>query len=602
MMFSAISRAIGLLSPDQRKRFILLCAATVVASLAEMLSLGMLFPLIKVVADPGVVKGVPGLGPLVALAGGDDHRLVLVFAGAFAAIFVVKSVYVYLVGLAQVRFIQSNHAAVARRLLGAYIDAPFSFHLGRNSADLVRNIHDGLYSVFAGMLTHAVRAFTEASTGLAMLVLLFVANPQVALLCFGSAGTVFVAGYLLVHGRFDKLGKQKYAQLANRLKLLNQCLGSIKEIKVIGRQDYFSAQYHAADHEINSVMYRMAALSDAPRYALEASMVVIISVVIMLKAGDSAADLVATLGVYAAAAFRLMPSANRLTIAMAQVRHNAAAVDQVARDFDEIAAELAKLPPRANATGPAEFTTLQLRGLGYHYPQGARPALTGIDLDIRRGEWVALVGRSGAGKSTLAEILLRLLEPSEGGLLVDGRPVGPDGSGWPQTGYVPQTIYIFDDTIRNNVTLGMPASDGAIERLLAEVKLTEFIADLPGGLESLAGERGVRMSGGQRQRLGIARALFPDPQLLVLDEATSALDSETERAFIDALEQMRGERTIIMIAHRLSTVRHCDRIVFVDGGRIDDHGSFAELMDRNPRFRALVRASGDEHEAEPAPL
>jgi ATP-binding cassette subfamily C protein len=315
----------------------------------------------------------------------------------------------------------------------------------------------------------------------------------------------------------------------------------------------------------------------------------VLVVVVLLQRSASLDQLAPVLSVFALAAFRLIPSINKIVGCAAQIKAAAAAVDDVAGELGRSALRAASAPPSAKF----EFRDrLVIERLGYHYPGGKIAALSGVELTIRRGESVALVGPSGAGKTTLADVILGVLEPTSGRILVDGRDVLPDRRGWQaKIGYVPQSIYLTDDTLRRNIALGLPDALIGEAALAAAVRLAHLdgvIAQLPDGLDSMVGEHGVRLSGGQRQRVGIARALYHRPEVLVLDEATSALDNVLEREVGRAIATLGGQITMIVIAHRLSTARQCDRVILMKDGRVEDAGPFQELVARSADMRRLV--------------
>jgi ATP-binding cassette subfamily C protein len=333
-----------------------------------------------------------------------------------------------------------------------------------------------------------------------------------------------------------------------------------------------------------------------PRLLIEAVAIgalVLLVVLMISQPGDNIASVVPKLGLFAIAAMRLMPSLSKLFSALTSLRDNVAAVDTLYADLkDGIALRQHPSEDKKPRTAFSYTRNIRLEKLSYSYPQTNQNVIDGVDLVIERGQSVAFVGASGAGKTTLVDLVLGLLEPTSGDIRVDGREIHDDLYGWQSLiGYIPQDTYVTDDTLRRNIALGRTDAEidhVQIERVLRLAQLSAFVEDLPQGLETDVGERGARLSGGQRQRIGIARALYHDPDVLVMDEATSALDGETEKEITTAINQLSGKQTLIIIAHRLSTVRHCDVIVLLEAGRIVDQGSFASLVERNAEFHHLV--------------
>jgi len=354
----------------------------------------------------------------------------------------------------------------------------------------------------------------------------------------------------------------------------------VKEIKLFGREEVFLAEH--ARHQVRSqrVTYLFATFQQFPRSVFEvlAFMGMGAMIAVLILAGRPAADAVGVLAVFAAAAFRILPSLSRVTTSFQHLSFGRAMVFSV---YDDLIEEPDLTTPREFPT-KTQFNSLTLENVTFVYDAASRPALENLSISIGSGEYVGVIGSSGAGKSTLIDVLLGLLEVSRGKVLLNGQPIKDDIAQWRGiVGYVPQAIYLLDDTIRRNIALDIrdaEIDDESVETALRAAQLWEFVQSLPEGLETETGERGVRLSGGQRQRLGIARALYRRPQVLVFDEATSALDSQTEQEVIEAIEQLRGERTVIVVAHRLSTVRMCDRLYLLESGRVVNSGTYEQVL------------------------
>jgi ATP-binding cassette subfamily C protein len=378
---------------------------------------------------------------------------------------------------------------------------------------------------------------------------------------------------------------------------LQQSLHGFRDIAVLGRRAYFTEQYDRVRGEIGRTRYLRQLLGDVPRIALETSLMLFVAVLVAgsALAGASLERSFAVLGMFAYAALRILPSLSRLLLQMNDLKFGSAAAAAVHRDLLAIESGSAPMPDRDPEPLPFD-RTIRLENVSYRYPQSDHDALEAMNLEIARGEFVGIVGPTGGGKSTLVDVILGLLKPTQGRVLIDDTDIhAADLDRWQRSlGVVSQTVYLLDTTLRRNVALGL--EDDAIdeERVREAVRLAQlesFIESLPAGLDTVAGERGVRLSGGQRQRLAVARALYHRPQVLVLDEGTSALDNATEADLLRALSALRRSRTLIIVAHRLTTVRDCDRVLFVDNGRIVDAGTLHDLMERNPAFRRLAGAA-----------
>jgi ATP-binding cassette subfamily C protein len=378
------------------------------------------------------------------------------------------------------------------------------------------------------------------------------------------------------------------------LRNVQQTLAAAKELRVLGREGFFFAEFVQRQTALAGVRRRSDMLAAMPRLLVETTFVLAALGLVLLATllGHGGRDLVPLLGLYAYAGFRLVPSANRWMMNVNEVRAGAAAVDELAADL----ARLAAVPVSVDApVAPLRFEdAAELDHVDFAYEGADRAALRDVCLTIRRGESVGVVGPTGNGKTTLVDVVTGLLAPTSGRVLLDGRPLPAAPRAWQRTiGYVPQSVVLVDDSLRRNVALGVPDREIDAALLAAAIEmaqLVEFVSGLPDGLETIVGENGVRLSGGQRQRVGIARALYHQPGLLVFDEATSALDGHTEAALLRAIDASRGTRTLIVIAHRLSSVRPCDRFVLLMDGRVAAVGGYDELLRDSPEFRSMAEA------------
>ena len=589
---ATLGKVFALFDRATRREVVRLFGWMLLGALLEMAGTALLLLFLDLVARPASIPTRLG-GLAEAIAPGDPNRFVLLFGVAIALLFVVKNALIATVIWRQNRFAQVKQSEFSAALLAAYLERPYSFHLEHNSAFLLNKIVTETPLLFLGALLPFLEMTLELLRSAGTLAVLFATDFWATLATALVLGGLAIAFFGSIQRRLVVWGAAMTAGFAHCYQAVNQGLGAVKEVKVLGREPFFVERFRRASLDTAVYRIREGTVSQLPQLFLEAIVVagLVLMVVVLLQRTASLEALAPVLSVFALAAFRLIPSINKIVGCATQIKAAAAAVDDVAGELGGSAARLAAAPAPA-ATRFAFRDKLVIEGLGYHYPTGRHAALSGVELTIRRGESVALVGPSGAGKSTLADVILGVLEPAEGRILVDGTDVARDRRGWQsKIGYVPQSIYLTDDSLRRNIALGLPDALINATQLADAIRLARLdavIAQLPEGLDSMVGEHGVRLSGGQRQRVGIARALYHRPEVLVLDEATSALDNVLEREVGQAIQTLEGRVTMIVIAHRLSTARQCDRVILMKDGRVEDAGPFAELVERSPDMRRLV--------------
>jgi ATP-binding cassette subfamily C protein len=563
-------------------------------ALFEAAGAAAVFGLIRVLTDPAQATALPVAGALLRrLPPLEPRATVVLFALSVALFYALKNGLGALSAWAQARCVRDSTAATSTALLRGYLAAPWSFHLRRNSAELIHDAHQAVERVYTLVMSPALGILTESLVALGIVAVLLVAAPGVTLFAVSVLLSLSLLFLRITRGAAVRLGARLDVHAAASLRHLQQALGAVKELKVLGRERRFADSYAEDQRALARVHRRYATIAALPRLVVETIFVcgALLVVVVLTARGGTGTETVPLLGLYAYAGFRVIPSANRILWLFGEVRFGTPAVERVHRD-------LAILPAVAPApTGPCPFVDrLALERVSYVYPADARPLLCDVELVVRRGEAVGIVGPTGAGKSTLVDLVVGLLEPTEGRISVDGVDVRTCLPAWQhQIGYVPQAIYLLDDTLRRNIALGVPDAEIDETRLRAAIgraQLEAFVAALPQGLDTRVGERGVRLSGGERQRIGIARALYHEPAVLVFDEATSALDGRTEAALTEALGALRGGTTMLIVAHRLTSVRRCDRLVLLRDGRVADTGSFDELVTRSAEFRALAATAG----------
>ena len=606
-MLDDFNRLKLLLDRRQAIRMSLLFVGLVLAAVLEMIGLGSIPLFVALLADPDRLLAALAAGALgtfgLWLRALDPATIVLYGASALALIFVLKNIFLTGLAYAEQHIVRDVTASVSNRLFRSYLLAPYTFHLGHNPATLVRNTTTDAVQAIQ-LVSSAMKLLRETLVLAVVFILLLITDPLVSLSVFLTLGLATAVFYLAMRSALSRRGQLARGHRAAQVKAINQGLGAIKEAKLRGSEPQL---LHMFDREVRGLHQQQAFqrfVNELPRLFLETlaiTAVLLVSAVFVVL-GRPMEEMLPVLSLLAVAVVRAVPAFTVITRALTQMRFQRPSLEKVVRDLSELERErpLSALPAGllaadTSANAPAAPESIRLENLHFRYPGADADTLAGISLDIRRGESVGIIGPSGSGKSTLTDVILGLLEPTSGRVLVDGEDIHARLAVWQRRiGYVPQDIYLLDDTIRRNIAFGVEDPDVDASRLSEAVRaanLEPVIECFNDGLETVIGNRGIRLSGGQRQRIAIARALYAHPGVLVLDEATSALDNETEKEVVAAIDRLRGERTIITIAHRITTLRDCDRLYLLANGRIERQGSYADLA---PRVQALVLAGTEQ--------
>lgn len=593
-MLTTLKQAMHLVGRDQRARWVLLVALALVTSVFEMLGAILVYVLIALVADPDGQIDLPIVGDLRAYVGDvDDSRLLLGVVVVMAVFFLLRGLLQIGAVYAQRRVAYNSGARLSNKLVMGYLASPYSVHLLRNSAELIRNGHQAVQQLVNQVFLPVIRVTAEFFLVTGMLVLLVTVTPigtAIAVVVVGGTAAVLL---LVVQPRLKQLGRTTHQTQRQTLESLQQSLHGIRDIKVLGRERFFAERYGRSRLRLARAQYLRSTILELPSTVMELAFIgfILAFFSITLIADQRTQAALSVLGLFAYAGLRLQPSLQRIISGLNDIKYSAAPLEDLHADLLAVEA----LPKVVDSTPPLRFEkAIILEDVGFRYDQGERNALLQINLIIRHGEEIGICGPTGGGKTTLVDIITGLLVPTTGRVLVDGNDVLEHTREWQRNlGVVPQMVFLLDDSLRRNVALGVP--DGQVdEEALAEAielaQLTDFVGSLAKGLDTTVGERGVRISGGQRQRIAIARALYRRPTVLIFDEGTSALDNATEAELMASVDELRGRHTIILIAHRLSTVRKSDRVIFVDQGRIAGEGSYDQLMNEHEAFRAMAGA------------
>jgi ATP-binding cassette, subfamily B, bacterial PglK len=597
-MINYISQVLYILSGSKIRLIILLVGFTI-CSVLEAVGIGLIGPFINLASNRDLNNLPPYILTAIAkLNINSSSELLLVLGLAIIAFFCVKSI-LYFVTQAYIYHFSSNYKAnLALRLLKAYLSVNYEFHLTRNTASLIKNIVIETNQFYFYCLLPLLKGISNLAVICFLLVLLALTDLRLLAMILLVLLPIFLL-FNLFRNKFRKWGKMASQSQQGMIRTINHAMGGLKETKVIGCESHFEQEMKRQVKEYARSTTFSQSSQALPKILIEtALMIFIISFVIIsqLSSSQSMEEVTGILGVFAVAAMRLIPSASQLIQAASQMQTGAYTLSMLYADLKDIDRQQSEqsqeflsydgefdLAEVARHQKSITFcNTLELQNVTYNYTKNSEPALKNISFNISRGELIALIGKSGAGKTTLVDVILGLLQPEKGDILADGESIYQNIRSWQDlVGYIPQSIFLVDDTVERNIAFGVPNSkiDSAkLERVIKVAQLGELVEQLPNGIKTQVGERGIRLSGGQRQRIGIARALYHEREILVLDEATAALDNETESLISEAINSLAGQKTLIIIAHRLSTVKNCDRIYLLEKGRIVNSGTYQEVV------------------------
>lgn len=569
---------------NQKRSAILLLLFSVVLALIEAAGIGSVFPFVALLQSPDSLLGTPVWGVLTRLFGRWSPDAMLIYLGyLLLGLFVLKNLLAALQFKLHYSFMQDFYRSLSSRLLASYMAHPYTFFLKTNSSVLAKNVTVETALVAEHIVAPGLLLIAEVLVLTTILFVLFLYQPILSLAAVVVMSTV-LGGIYVLSGHFSRrLGIMRESAFSQMTKLCSEALKGIRDIKVAGTEDYFVRAYDAVARKYTHGIAVYFTMEQVPRLAIETIVVAgLIGAILYFKdSGAGSGTLVAVLAMYLVAAYRLMPSVNRIISSILHLQYFEAGFKAFALPLYE-ALNFATQRMRDRAALP--FTQgLGLEKACFRYPESEVPVLDRLELRLKTGEVVGIIGSTGVGKSTLINVILGLLPLDEGSLVVDGRPLAEDQirSWQAAVAYVPQHVFIADDTLLHNVALGIPDGEIDLQRMrvaLELAQLSDLVKELPEGFHSELGERGARLSGGQIQRIGIARALYRDTPVLILDEATSALDIVTEERILEALHRRESKQTVLVVAHRHSTLKHCDRIYRLDSGRIVESLTYAELQ------------------------
>ena len=597
-MFKQLKELYSLLTDEQRKKLRRLQFLVVLMAFAELGSVLSIGPFMALVGDMSQLQGEGIVGDVYRLSGLEDPRLFLFWTGIGVLVALTIAAFISMLTIWRLSMYGARVGAeLSSRLYRHYMHQPWLFHASGSSSQLTNQIAQECARITNGIINPLMQMNARIVMAAFMAIAIFVFNPAVAIFGLVIFAVAYMAMYRIVRQRLIRNGGTITSAQRLRFKLMGEGFGGIKDALLLGRQEVFTDRFDQASNRFAGAQGKNQIMSQVPRFVMELvafGSVIFLILYLLAAHNGNLGTILPLLSVYALAGFKLLPAFQQIYSSVSIIRGNLSAFEGLRDDL------------RASATAPLQFArnqqpgkhltpyqSIELRNVQFTYPGKEEPALRELTLTIGVNKVIGLVGASGSGKSTAIDILLGLIQPEKGELLIDGERITEQQlRAWQNSlGFVPQSIFLADSSIRENIAFGLPpelVDDEKVQRAAVMAHLDELLAELPDGMNTRVGERGVQLSGGQRQRIGIARALYHNADMLILDEATSALDGITEKLIMDAIHDFSGKKTIIMIAHRLATVKKCDSIYLLANGRVTDKGTYNELCQRNDVFKRMA--------------
>jgi ABC-type multidrug transport system fused ATPase/permease subunit len=602
-LFVLIRELYGVLTRSQLKRLLVLQLLMAIMAFAEVGSVAAIGLFMAVVANENVLNQAHFIGRIYQMTGLSNPADFIYLVGVIALILLVATALVSMLTVWRAaRFAARVGQEIADSLYRYYMHQPWLFHAAGSSAELTKKIASESYIVSSQIIYPLMQINAKGILTLFMIVGLFILNPWVVLIALVIFGCAYAVLYRMIRQRLVRNGRRISELATRRYKLMAEGFGGIKDVLLLGRQADFVRRFEASGTKLSRSLSANDALAMAPKNFMDMvsfSSVILLVLYLTKNYQGDLASILPVLALYALAGFKVLPGFQQIYHAIATIKASSPAFESIKTDLQK---SHALTDPQENSEVAGPITSfsqaIDLREITFTYPAKLQPALNSISVRISANQSVGFAGTTGSGKSTLIDLVMGLLPPDSGEILIDGVPLTPANTrSWQDMiGLVSQSIFLSDASIKENVAFGIPLEKIDTQRVrevLALAQLEEFVAELPHGIESRVGERGVQLSGGQRQRIGIARSLYHNPEVLVFDEATSALDGITEKSIMRAINHFAGRKTIILIAHRFTTIQKCDVIYFMEKGRIVDHGTYKELMERNALFRAMSASQAD---------
>ena len=597
-MLKVIKQLFVLLTDKQLKQFYLLQVLVVIMAFTELLGIASIAPFMALVGDISILETNGVFAQLYQLSGLNNPMDFLFYTGVIVLVMLAFSTVISMFTTWRLSIFGARIGTeIADRLYTYYMQQSWQFHASGSSAQLTKQVSTEAARISSQIVQPLMIMNSKLVLALFISISIVIYDPVIAILGLFIFSLAYFVLYRLVRQKLESNGQQLSEVSTQRFRLMNEGFGGIKDVLLLNRSHDFITRFHDSGKVFARAQGTNIAISQVPRYFIEliafGAMISLVLVLIKVHSGNLG-EVLPILAVYALAAFKLLPALQQIYSSLSQIKGNTAAFEAVKDDLEK-SFDSQKTNSDTVVSTPINLKrSIKLSNIEFTYPGKERPAVDGVNMSIPVNSVIGLVGTSGSGKSTLIDLLLGLLTPQQGGIYVDDIRITADNKrAWQDLlGFVPQSIFLSEGSIAENIAFGIPAKDISLKQVnkaLNLANLTELVEQLPDGVNTRVGERGVQLSGGQRQRIGIARALYHEAEILVFDEATSALDGITEKIVMDAIHEFSGQKTIIMIAHRLKTVEKCDLIYFMEHGKIIDHGTYQELVVRNVKFKEMAK-------------
>lgn len=593
-MFALTKKIYSLLDPDEKKSLWGLFFQAILNALFQTFSVISIFPFIAIVASPGLIQTNKYLSWLYQFFNSQSIPSFLMVLGSIILLLIIVSNFSFILMLRQQKkFIKKFHVNLGAKLLKLYLSQDYIFFVQNNSSDLSKRVLEDARFIAEKLMISILDFMVSAIMSLSLLAMIIYVDPILTLFVMAFIGLFYGAVFLFTKKSIHRLSYEKNDSLKGRHKAISETFGAAKEIKLSHLENLFTKNFVSIDERFAETISKLTLYTKVPSYALDVitfgGLMLIILYFLYTNGNINSALPILTL--YALSAHRLKPQVQLMFSSVANFNFSRSALEVILNDFNTLKTD--NTFDYNEDISFKNFSNISLKDLNYQYPSGVYNVINDLNLNIDSNKTIALVGHSGSGKTTLVDLILGILKPKSGEMYVDGIEINDKNiRDWQKViGYIPQHIFLFDDTIQNNITLDKTnsADPDKVKRVIQMAGLAEFVEQAPKGINTIVGDKGVKLSGGQRQRIGIARALYKEPSLLIMDEGTSALDGITEDRVMNSIYELSGTITIIIIAHRLTTIRNCDVIHFMDKGRITQSGIYNELIETNPDFSKMAK-------------